>query len=238
MNCMNSDNIKFVSVEDYSNKIIENKSNSKVRSWYYSECKNNNLIKEDSLSRLLSVVENKDFIIISVYRQFDKNGNQVSKKTNILRNRKLRSILNNHKMGVHQLVGVWQEAPTGMDYEQAKKDGLLTDSVERSYLVAKPDSMTTSDFINLAIELMTIDGETQDAVVFHCADVIGKEGYYILNNDGSFFKIGDKLTLGKISQAYSRHVKKSSIPFVFEGLEVPVSNSGKLVFKKLNILYI
>jgi hypothetical protein len=213
--------------EDYSDKIIKTENQIK-----YADGHNNCIISEDSLSRTLSIMKDKDFAILTAYRS------NFSKVENIVRNRKLRAILNNHKMGVHQLVGHWQEAPAGMDYEQAKKDGLLTDSVERFYLVAKPDSMTTSDFINLAIELMTIDGETQDGVVFHCADVTGKEGYYILNNDGSFFKIGDKLTLGKISQAYSRHVKKSNIPFVFEGLEVPVSNSGKLAFKKLNILYV
>ena len=75
--------------EDYSNNILPV----------------NCIISEDSLSRTLSIIQDKDFAILTAYRA------NFTKSENILRNRKLRAILNELHMGVHQLVGHWQEAP-------------------------------------------------------------------------------------------------------------------------------
>lgn len=47
-----------------------------------------------------------------------------------------------------------------------------------------------------------------------------------------FKKIGTKLSIGKIGQAYSAHVKKLNVPFKFEGKEIPSSISGRMVFKE------
>ena len=82
--------LKEISCETISGKVFR-----------FENCKNNNHISEDSLTRTLSVINNKTFAIISAYRQDFK------KEENIIRNRKLRGILNSKQMGVHILVGHW-----------------------------------------------------------------------------------------------------------------------------------
>jgi hypothetical protein len=85
--------------EDYSNELEEvNTKAISGKCFKYVNCKNNCIISEDSLSRTLSAIKDKEFAILTAYR-----GN-FTKKENILRNRILRSELNNRKMGVHQLV--------------------------------------------------------------------------------------------------------------------------------------
>lgn len=207
--------------EDYSHsmKTVGNKM------FKYVECENNCIISEDSLSRTLNFIQDKDFAILSAYRA------NFSKVENIVRNRKLRSVLNELKMGVHQLVGHWQEAPAGKEYTDCTKDE-LKDSVERSYLVVKPTDMTFDEFKSLIISLLTIDGETQDAAILK-----NEGGIYLVFPSGNMEKIGNTVTLGKISQAYSAHVKKSEVPFVFEGIETPVTNFGKQLYSIHNILY-
>ncbi len=105
----------------------------------YADSANNNIILEGSFNRLLQQMDSTDFAIISAYRK------EKTKKENILRNRKLRGILNDKKMGVHQLVGHWQEAPEGGNHKDAKKS-VLTDIVERSYFIARPADMSYSEF--------------------------------------------------------------------------------------------
>ena len=206
--------------EDYSNTLQYDNGIYK-----YLNCNNRAVIYEGTFNRLLSQMHNNDFVIITAYRA------NFTKKENILRNRKLRGILNSHKMGVHQLVGHWQEAPSGVDYKDAKKSDLI-DSVERSYMVVKHNSMSDNEFKNIIMSCMTIDNETQDAVLYKHND-----SYFLLYNNGTEEEIGSKLTLNKISQAYSQYVKKMDIPFVFEGVETPVTNIGKQIFNKHNILY-
>lgn len=201
----------------------------------FENCKNNNLISEDSLNRTLSVINNKTFAIISAYRQDFK------KEENIIRNRKLRSILNSKQMGVHQLVGHWLEAPKGKAWDKVPSNE-LNDVIERSYLVAKPNSMTNKKFTDLIISCLTIDNETQDAALIHF--VLDEtnlpnqdDKYYCIDSNGILFKVGDKLTIGQIGKAYSQHVKKTSLPFKFEGLEIPSSISGRYMFSENNICW-
>ena len=105
-------------------------------------------------------MEDNDFAIISAYR------NKFSKKENIKRNRKLRTVLNKKKMGVYQLVGHWLEAPDGKEYDKVDKNE-LTDTVERSYFITRPDEMSYTDFEKLIVELLTIDDATQDCGLIH-----------------------------------------------------------------------
>jgi hypothetical protein len=208
--------------EDYSTQLIYN---TDKKYYKYLNCSNQSIISEGSFNRLLDRMKNNDFAIITAYRS------TFTKEENIMRNRKLRGILDKNRMGVHQLVGHWQEAPSGVDYKDAKKSE-LTDSVERSYMVAKPEKMSDEEFKKIIIDCMTIDNETQDAVVYK-----HNSTYYIIYNNGEEEKIGDKMTLNKISQAYSQYVKQLDVPFVFEGYEEPVTNLGKQIFRKHNILY-
>ena len=212
--------------EDYSNKICKIKNvNESGKCFKYVDCMNNCIISEDSLSRTLSVMKEKEFAILTAYR------NNFSKVENILRNRKLRAELNTLKMGVHQLVGHWQEAPAGKVYSDCLPNE-LTDVVERSYLVAKPEYMSSEEFEKLILRLLTIDGETQDAAI-----IKNDEGIFLLFNNGMKEQLGTNISIGEINQAYSQHVKKLNVPFVFEGIEIPSSNLSKQMYTKHNILY-
>jgi len=187
------------------------------------EIPNNNLLTESGFSRVLSKIKNNDFAIITAFR------GEFSKKDNIKRNRKLRGDFNSMKMGVYQLIGHWQECPDDtIDYDDCPKNQLV-DVVERSYLVVRPDDMVQDDFIKFIAKL-TKEYKQDGAVI----SLEGKIN--IINKTGRLDPIGSKVTLNKISQAYSQYVKKQNIPFVFE-CEIPGSNSGRMVMKRENIRY-
>ena len=169
----------------------------------YADSANNNIILEGSFNRLLQQMDSTDFAIISAYRK------EKTKKENILHNRKLRGMLNDKKMGVHLLVGHWQEAPEGVNHKDAKKSE-LTEVVERSYFIARPAEMSYSEFRHIIIDLLTIDGLAQDCGIIH-------------NNGGDY--------------NYSHYVKKSDRPFVFEGVESPSSISGMRMFADNGVEY-
>lgn len=193
----------------------------------FNNCRNNNIICEASLNRLLDLYSRNEWAIITAYRT------DFTKEENIKRNRKLRGALNHYKMGPHQLVGRWQECTLkGVEWDKCPKDKLV-ETFERSYFVSKPNNLDSEEFKELIINLMTIDDETQDAIVYSDGDKI-----YVLGSNGEVFNTFSELTLNKIAQAYSRHVKKHDIPFVFEGLEMPGSNSGRMVMKYENIKYL
>lgn len=219
---------KLLVFEDYSNKINPIKmSNPKIlgKGFEYVNCNNACLILEDSLNRTLEVMKGKDFAIITAYR-----GN-MSKRENIRRNRMLRAELNKLHMGVHQLVGHWQEAPDNKDYRECLPSE-LTDVIERSYLIAKPEDMSFNEFKNVITNLLTIDNATQDAAL-----IKNSEGIFAINKQGDMDKVGSYTTIGKIGQAYSQHVKKMNVPFIFEGIETPVTNIGKQLWHKYHIHY-
>ena len=220
-----SDQIGIKPFEDYAKHIIPIKSTTiKGKCFQYDNCSNNCIISEDSLNRTLDIIKEQDFAILTAYRS------NFNKRENILRNRKLRAILNNLHIGVHQLVGHWQEAPVGKQYNECSPNE-LTDVVERSYLICKPKNMTFNSFEQLVLSLLTIDKETQDAAI-----IKNNNGIYLLFNNGEKELIGHTCTLGKINQAYSQHVK-NNLPFVFEGIEIPSSNLAREMYTKNNILY-
>ena len=189
------------------------------------EIPNNNMLTEAGLSRVIQKIsqEKNDFAIITAYRD------QYSKKQNIQRNRELRSQFNKRRMGVYQLVGHWRECSLeDVDYEDCPADKLV-DVVERSYLVTRPGTMTVEEFKSL-IQRLTGDFD-QDASLVSIDGTI-----YILESTGKMTKIGSQVSLNKINQAYSQHVKKMNVPFVFEA-EVPTTNGGRQLFKVNGIKY-
>ena len=225
----NNDEFYYESFEDYSHILKKSYSQTyKCNIYEYVGCRNNCVILEGTFNKLLTKMEDNDFAIISAYR------NKFSKKENIKRNRKLRTILNKKKMGVYQLVGHWLEAPDGKEYDKVDKNE-LTDTVERSYFITRPDEMSYTDFEKLIVELLTIDDATQDCGLIH------KKGseYFLLYPDGRTEKIGDKLSINKIAQAYSEYIinKKTRATFVFEGIETPDSISGYRIYEKNMIRY-
>lgn len=185
----------------------------------------NNLLTEAGLSRIIQKVkqEKKDFAIITAYRD------EYTKKENIQRNRELRSEFNQRKMGVYQLVGHWRECQLDdVDYEDCPENQ-LKDVVERSYLIVRPQDMIQNDFKDL-IATLTKKFDQDGSVISLDGDI------HILEKTGNSFQIGTKMTLGKISQAYSQYVKKMNVPFVFEA-EIPSTNIGRMIFDRYNILY-
>jgi hypothetical protein len=214
---------KLEKIDDYG-KIVDAGNGYKK----YINSENNNLISESSFNRLFSL-RDKDWVIISAHR-INK-----TKKENIQRNRILRGILNDLKMGVHQLVGHWRECTiTNIKYDECPENKLI-DIIERSYFVVKPDNMDKEKFLNIMLNLLEIDGEKQDALVYHESD---EDIIYVIDENKNIFEKYKDWKLGEIEQAYSQHVKKMNIPFKFEGLEIPSNNMGALIMDKLNIKYI
>ena len=186
-------------------------------SWddYGPNSDNINLITEAGFSRVLSKIEdNESFMIITAYKD------EYDKKENIKRNRQLRVEFNKRKMGPYQLVGHWQECQDKkVDYYGCPKN-MLVDVIERSYLAIKPDDMTDDEFKSFTVLLVNEFDQNEALIKLD-------ETYYTINKIGRLLKIGTKLSLGKISRAYSQFVKKMNIPFVFEGMEHPGSISGR-----------
>jgi hypothetical protein len=191
----------------------------------YANGDNVNIISEASLTRLLRHYEDGSFAIITAYRD------EYSKEEKIRKNRELRGILNSMKMGVHQLVGHWQECQLkDVDYEDCPKNK-LKDVVERSYFVPKRTDMTDKEFEKIIHGI--VKKFEQDAAVLYVDGTA-----YILPKSGSKIKIGTKLSLNKIAQGYSQHVKKMNVPFTFEGVEQPGSNSGKMIMNACGIKWV
>lgn len=84
---------KMFGFEDYSLKMKP--VTGKTGLFEFDGCINNDLISEDSLVRTLEFAKAKDFAILTAYRA------EFSKRQNIVRNRKLRTILNSRRLGVH-----------------------------------------------------------------------------------------------------------------------------------------
>lgn len=173
-------------------------------------------IVDSTFNRLMDRLQNTTCAIITAYRSNDAEGNKMTKEQNIKRNRDLRHKFNVRKMGVYQLVGHWQEAPDNMDYEEAKKQHLLTDVIERSYVVPKPQDMSDEEFKSFMMECMTIDGLTQDSIVYHDA-----EGFRLIFNNGEEEPLGKNVDLNKVAQAYSQSVLRIGTPFIFDSVRQP-----------------
>lgn len=186
------------------------------------------MILEGSFNRLLSKMKDHDFAIIAAYK------NMLSKNENIKRNRKLRKILNDQKIGVYQLVGYWLDAPDGQEHKKSDPKE-PTDVVERSYVLVKPDDISYQDFERIVVELLTIDDATQGCGLIHK----NSDAYFLLYADGSIEEIGNELTINEIAKTYSESVinKNTSATFVFAGLETPDSISGHLIYEKNRIRY-
>lgn len=192
------------------------------------------MINEAGLSRLLQRIsqENNDFAIITAYRF------NYSKEENVLRNRHLRGMLNDKKLGVYPVVGHWQECQlkdeegNPIPYNNCPKDQ-LKDVIERSYVVVRT-GMPLEEFFDLMMQL----GKeyNQDGVLMR----VGNEmGVFNPRSREIEFRLGNEIVLGKIAQAYSQHVKKLNVPFVFEGLETPnCVSQGKEAFYQMGFRWI
>ena len=190
------------------------------------------ILNESGLSRLITRISDREGNIISDFGIITAFRDKYDLKTNLSRNRQIIDKLNTLKLGCYYLSGHWQEKTEdskGIDWDVAYEQGKTKDVVEDSLLVIRTGNISKEEFINL---LVSLGNEfEQDAVL------IGLVGEGIFNYfNGNPTKIGTKLTLGKISQAFSE-MKKKPIPFVFEGIREPDSNSSRWVFKNYGIKF-
>jgi hypothetical protein len=209
-------------MDDFGDSILNNK---------YVNGENINIISEAGLSRLLSKYDNGQgtFAIITAYRN-EENGKKLTKQDKIKLNRKLRTELNSVKMGVYQLVGHWREcSDPDIEYKECPKN-MLVDVIERSYFVPKNKDITDDEFEQFITKLTK--KYNQDSSLLYMDGIT-----YLVYKTGKKEPIGKNISLGKISQAYSQHVKKMNTPFVFEGIEQPDSIGGAKVMKNEGIKY-
>ena len=180
----------------------------------------NDKINNSSLERLMELLRNQVCAIITAYKDTDVEGNILYKEHNIQRNRDLRIHFKENKIAVYILVGHWQETLYDTSYE-----------VERSYVVPKPSFMSEHEFIDFIKNSMTIEGLTQNACILHT------NRFYLLSKDGSTEELGNNISMNKIEQVYALSVRKHETPFVFDYVDKPTSNFGRLYFSKCNLLY-
>lgn len=177
-------------------------------------------LNESSLSRLMSRFDSGSFFaILTAYRY------SMTPAQNRQRNKELNQVLNSLKMGVHNLIGYWRECQdSSVEYKDCPEDKKVT-TVEKSFFVTKPPEMDLEVFTSTIIKLLK--KYDQDGAVF------GTKGdVKILQKDGTSFQIGTTLAVGKISQGYSKHVKKKDIPFIFESYDM--LNEKSVQGRKIN----
>ena len=166
------------------------------------------------------------WVIITAYRKLNADGSKISKEENINRNLELRSKLNSMKMGVHQLIGHWRECKDSSIPYQDCPDNNKVDVVERSYFVPMPKEMDVDKFKEILLSLG--DKYEQDAIIFSDGKDIN-----LMYPSGGKDSIGQKIGLNQIGQAYSQHILKQNVPFVFEGFMQYHGNMARAYTKGL-----
>ena len=178
--------------------------------WVYEKSEFDNITYcESSLTRMLSL-SSMPWVIITAYRKLNADGSDRTQKENINYNLELRSKFNSMKMGVYQLIGHWKECKDkDISYQECPESDKV-DVVERSYFVPMPKEMAVDKFKEI---LLSVGNEyQQDAIVFSDGKDIS-----LLFRNGNQSLLGKNINLNQIGQAYSQHILKQNVPFVFEG---------------------
>ena len=178
--------------------------------WVYEKSEYDNIkYCESSLAKMLST-PNIPWVIMTAYRKLNANGSEKTKEENIHRNLELRSKLNSIKIGAHQLVGHWRECKNKETPYQDCPESDKVDVVERSYFVPMPKEIDVDKFKEILLSLS--DEYQQDAIIFSDGKDIN-----LLFPKGGQASLGQKIGLNQIGQAYSQHILKQNVSFVFEG---------------------
>ena len=219
------DNIS--SYEDYSNTIRPVKiSNPKLlgEAFEYVDCKNVCLILEQSLNRIMFVITDKDFAIMSAFSR------TISKQENVRRNRVLRHQLTLINSGIYQLVGHWVKAY--LEKAQGGSYSGVIDNTERLYLIIRRNNISAEEFKNSVQNALTVSGDSANTAI-----IKNTAGIFILNFNGELKKISNDVSLYMITQAYSKHSERRNEIFIFDGVETPVTNLGRQIYSMHHILY-
>lgn len=211
--------------EDYSNFIRRVKiSNPKLRGngFEYVDCTNVCLILESSFKRVMAFVQNQDFSIVSAFH------GTLSKRENIRRNRILRHRLALKNSGVYMIVGHWLQA----EKDQNSNLSEVFNDAERLYLIIRENNASMADFQNSIKSALTIFNDSEDIAIIKNTD-----GIFALDIKGERQKICNEVTPKTIALTYSAYVKKRNAPFIFDGIETPVTNLGSQTYAKYHILH-
>jgi hypothetical protein len=182
-----------------------------------------NSLNEAGLSRIVDKIKIKkeDFAVLTGWR----NSNTFKQNRDI--NNNIVKLLNSKKMGPYLLIGHWQETTS----DDEKDYSSVQDIQEDSILVVRPKNMETDEFIKFITDIG--NQYKQDSVL------IGVDGeVYLYWDNNKSEKIGNTLTLNKISTAYSQMRNKKNIPFVFEGTIHPTNNMSRMLFSNIGLNWI
>jgi hypothetical protein len=200
------------------------------------------ILYEAGMARVLEHVKQHPFAVLTAFRANN------TLKHNRLLNKKLEQQLRTIGAGAVKVLGHWQESPDGMwfgrNFDEMNPEELI-DTIEESYFIPMPENMEFDDFRKWTLNI--INNFSQDAAVI--SDGIG---IYLIDKTGDLIKIGNKITVDKIAQAYSTMrwrrrgaQPKSATPdqpilrtFVFEGTMRPSNNAHKLLLSKRNIFWV
>lgn len=198
------------------------------------------------LSRVLQKLEsNEGFIFITAFRGSESTKNNIKKNNDLIKS--LRSEIGT-KVGAYKIVGHWKECsePLKDNEDISKCKGTITNALEETWLIIKPESVSSDDFDKVAQKIAK--KYNQDAYV------IRKNGKLTLNGkDGSVWEDLGKANKESLSSGFSKisniqgysELKKlrnkgRTQNIVFEGISLVIpkdNNMSKMLFDKANILF-
>ena len=177
--------------------------------WVYEKSEYDNIkYCESSLARMLSK-PSIPWVIMTAYRKLNANGSEKTKEEN----------------GVMYALYVLENKDKDISYQDCPESDKV-DVVERSYFVPMPKEIDVDKFKEILLSLS--DEYQQDAIIF--SD--GKDINLLFPNGGQA-SLGQKIGLNQIGQAYSQHILKQNVSFVFEGFMQYHGNMARAYTKGL-----
>lgn len=173
----------------------------------------NFVISEAGLAKVLTrESEYADMAFITAFRL------EIPLAENRRRNKELQAKIKALGLVACHLIGHWQACQDSTVAYKDCPENAPHDSIEEVFMLIKRTDVSRADFQAHVLSFVKEYGQ-------ECALVKQDEFYYLHFRDGTQERNDDRSRFG-IAQAYSQHVKKLNVPFVFEGLLVPGCISG------------
>lgn len=183
--------------------------------WEYGKDSNNGcLISEASLKEMLTYLSNVTFSIISPFVPEDNVSN------NLERLASFRGLVQDASIPLYHIVGQWLG------------EGSDTDSVDKGYILIKPDHLTKESFFEFLLKATEDFG--LDTFIFKMPGedllCVGREGEVIQKYSGN-------LSLDRLAKAYAYRLPNGK-RFAFIGAEIPNGSIMSFqLFKGLKVEY-
>ena len=153
---------------------------------------------------------------------------EIPLEENRRRNKELQAKIKARGLFAYHVIGHWQASQDSTVAYKGCPENAPPDTIEEVFMLIKRTNVSRVDFQAHILSFVKEYGQ-------ECALVKQDEFYYLHFRDGTQERNDDRSRFS-IAQAYSQHVKKLDIPFVFEGLLVPGSISGYRVAKNEGIV--